>query len=114
MKKNMDKLVKELGINRREFLKRSAQSGVVLGTAPLLTGCFSNHHSNSSNINKEQRTYYFDLSHTERGHTHYLIKGSEMLELDLCTSQDIEQSDNPLLQSIPEGKITHHITYDFS
>jgi hypothetical protein len=36
-----------------------------------------------------------------------------MHKLNTTTSQVIEKSGNPLLQAIPEGKITHHFTYDF-
>lgn len=113
MQDRIDELAKKLGLSRREFLKMTAQSGAVLGTAPFLSGCFNNSHSRSSDANKEKRTYYFDLSHTDEGDDHYLVLGSEVHKLHICNSQVIDKSGNPLLQSIPEGTITHHITHNF-
>ncbi len=105
-----NRIKQESKISRREFLKFSVQSGTVLGSVPLLTACS---HRTDQDPNKEQRKYFFDLSHVKKGLKHYLIMGSESHELDICTSQTIALSENPLLQAISEGKITHHITHFF-
>jgi hypothetical protein len=110
MQDKIDELAKKLGMSRREFMKLSAQFGSMLGAMPFMAGCSNKKHSDRI---KESRTYYFDLSHADDGDEHHLVLGSEMHKLNTTTSQVIEKSGNPLLQAIPEGKITHHFTYDF-
>ncbi|RLA69584.1 MAG: hypothetical protein DRG24_08225, partial [Epsilonproteobacteria bacterium] len=111
MKTKISALEKKREMDRREFLKVSAQSGVVLGSVPFLGACHDD--DESSDPTKERRTYYLDLSHTDEGDTHHLIVGSNIHELIKIDEHIVRNSKNTLLQSMPVGMITHHITADF-
>ena len=55
MKTTIDVLAKKIGMDRREFLKVSAQSGALLGATPFLSAC---HNDDDPNVaKKETRTY---------------------------------------------------------
>ena len=42
MKDKIDELAAKYGMTRREFLKITAQSGMLLGMSSALPGCFNN------------------------------------------------------------------------
>ena len=111
MNDNIDAMAKKLGLSRREFLKLSAQLGVLMGAAPFLDACGGGGHD--SGKGREQRTYYFDLSHTSEEDEHYLVLGNRRLQVQKCDATVIANSGNPFLQAIPQGRITHFVSHDF-
>lgn len=116
MKDKIDELAAKYGMTRREFLKITAQSGMLLGMSSALPGCFNNNTTlkkDDDSPQREKRNYYFDLSHTDEEDEHYLIAGEKPVKLNKCDSQIVKKSGNPLLQAIPEDKVTHHVTTDF-
>jgi hypothetical protein len=98
------------GITRRDFMKYSAGTGLLMGMPAL--HAFGGHRYKGDKPSKktEKRTYYFNLSHADMDADHYLIAGSVAHKLEVVTPEvlKIAKSQNRFLNYVPDDAITHH------
>ena len=105
-----------LDAERRLFLRRFAQSGVMIGSLPFIGACGSNHEYSKTGTDprREVRTYYFDLSHSKKEEIHYLVMGSRSIPLERVEDEEIQKSQNPLIGALSVNEVTHKVKSDFS
>lgn len=106
--KKIKKNYKRKGLTRRDFLKYTAGTGMMMGMPSLhaFAGLKGDNHSKKT----EKRTYYFDLSHSDMDADHYMIAGIESHKLKKVTPKVLKmaRTGNNFLNFVPDHAVTHY------
>lgn len=96
--------------DRRDFLKRAAGAGLMVGAGPLLIGCGADGDGDAiPTASGEQRSYLFDLSKADPHADHFLVAGTHQHRLTPASPQLVTQlkAASVTLQSVSSQSITH-------
>ena len=100
------------GMTRRDFLGRTAGSGLALGLPTLLAACGGS--DDAAEPQTERRTLFFNFAHENYDATeHFLVfRGQHHRLVKVKTAPEVlarERQNNSFLRGVPDGQITHHI-----
>ncbi|MBE9572082.1 MAG: hypothetical protein IMF11_15745, partial [Proteobacteria bacterium] len=106
--KRIKNTTKKKGITRRDFIKYSAGTGIMMGMPELQA--FGGHKGNKPSKKTERRTYYFNLSYADMDADHYMIAGDVAHKLEQVTPKVLKmaRSQNRFLNYVPDDAVTHY------
>ena len=102
-------------ISRRQFIRRMAGVGMMLGLPPMLLSCGGDGDASPApGSSTEKRTLFFNLAHESPGNARYfLIGGGRRLPLgSMAGAPEVlaqARQDNAFLRDVPDDQITHFI-----
>ena len=108
--KKIKNTTKKKGITRRDFIKYSAGTGIMMGMPALQAFGGHKHKGDRPSKKTERRTYYFNLSHADIDARHYMIAGSVKHKLKRVTPKVLKmaRSQNRFLNYVPDDAVTHY------
>lgn len=108
--KKIKNTTKKKGITRRDFIKYSAGTGIMMGMPALQAFGGHKHKGDKPPKKTEKRTYYFNLSHADTDADHYMIAGEVAHKLEKVTPKVLKmaRSQNRFLNYVPDDAVTHY------
>lgn len=102
-------------MSRREFIMRTAATGLALGTPPLLLACKGDVDRPAPQPGTEQRTLFFNLAHegSAASKGYFLVGGGRRYALTRTVDAPHvllqARANNAFLRGVADDQITHHV-----